>query len=180
MRVATVEPACPLNCSYTGKCTRCHPERRRAAPESRDPRPDGGVLCSTPLRWGSLDSLRSLGKTRCFSRGHQFLERRSLEQRQLPRLAARQIAQFDRPVSDTHQPLDPEAERRAQATDFMLATFGDRDLEVPSVAPKLARHDAPRLHGTIVEHHTLARDVHRFVALSRNGRDVGTLDLAAR
>src|SRR6185503_16725075 len=27
----------------------CHPERRRAAPQSRDPRPGGGALTSAPL-----------------------------------------------------------------------------------------------------------------------------------
>src|SRR6185503_8194257 len=41
----------------------CHPERRRGAPESRDPPLSGALSMAPPSGPGSLDSLRSLGMT---------------------------------------------------------------------------------------------------------------------
>ncbi|MFN9958782.1 MAG: hypothetical protein ACK55I_37295, partial [bacterium] len=96
-----------------------------------------------------------------------------------PRLSRFQIAEADRAELRAHQPFDLEAERIADAPDFVGLAFGDGDFERPPPCTKRMRLHIARHHQSVFEFDALAGlpDGRHGVAAHRG--HVGAFDLAA-
>src|ERR1019366_3409254 len=108
------------------------------------------------------------------------LQERPLPSREGARTARGKLAELDRPESGPDEAQHVEAERVAQATNLAIASFTDRDRELPRAVADGARLDVLGPDHAVLEPDAAPRcdDGSRRVPLHR--RDVGALDFAPR
>jgi hypothetical protein len=75
------------------------------------------------------------------------------------------ISEMNRSEPSSDQTLDTKTESGTQTAHLSLSSFGDRDLELTSVASELARFHSLGTHRSILERDTFAGSASRFVAL---------------
>src|SRR5512140_86145 len=100
--------------------------------------------------------------------------------RKRTRLSAGELTELDGTVAHTNESLHEEAERLAEAADFMISAFGDRDRELPVSATDRLRFDVLGDDESVVQLHAEARAANRRGRVASHRRDIGALDLTAR